>query len=135
VQAALSSSGADAFGKIMAVLFPADAVPDATRCFAGDMFKPRGYPKTSVPDPVAAQQNQAMTRWFADTQAADALCRTPVRALIVAGANDAVLVDANARRLEQLIPRATLDVVNDAGHALMFQYPIELARHIDAFVR
>jgi pimeloyl-ACP methyl ester carboxylesterase len=45
-----------------------------------------------------------------------------------------VLADTNARRLEQMIPRATLDVVSDAGHALMFRYPIELARHVDAFV-
>ncbi|WP_250434734.1 hypothetical protein [Caballeronia sp. ATUFL_F2_KS9A] len=45
-----------------------------------------------------------------------------------------MLADTNARRLEQMIPRATLDVVSDAGHALMFRYPSELARHIDAFV-
>ncbi|WP_250518208.1 MULTISPECIES: hypothetical protein [unclassified Caballeronia] len=45
-----------------------------------------------------------------------------------------MLADTNARRLEQKIPRATLDVVSDAGHALMFRYPSELARHIDAFV-
>ncbi len=38
---------------------------------------------------------------------------------IVAGANDDVLVDANARHLEQIIPCATLNVVADAGHALI----------------
>jgi pimeloyl-ACP methyl ester carboxylesterase len=109
VQQVLSSSGADAFPRIMAVLFPADAVAD--------------------------QQNRAMTQWFADSAAADRLRRSPVRTLIIAGANDDVLADANARHLEQMIPRATLDVVADAGHALMFQYPIELARHIQVFVR
>jgi pimeloyl-ACP methyl ester carboxylesterase len=76
-----------------------------------------------------------MTQWFADSAAADRLRRSPVRTLIIAGANDDVLADANARHLEQMIPRATLDVVADAGHALMFQYPIELARHIQVFVR
>ncbi|WP_277184521.1 alpha/beta fold hydrolase [Caballeronia sp. BR00000012568055] len=135
VQAVLSESGAGAFGKIMAVLFPANAVADATQCFVGDMFKPRGYPKASVPDAVAAQQNQAMSRWFADSSAADALRRSPVRALVISGANDDVLNDANGRYLEKLIPRARLITVDDAGHALMYQYPIELARHIDAFVR
>ncbi len=134
VQRVLSSSGAEAFPKIMSALFPADAVADASKCFVGDMFAPRGYKGRPVPDAVADQQNRAMTHWFADAAAADALRRSPVRTLIVAGANDDVLADANARRLEQIIPRATLDVVADAGHALMFQYPIELARHIDAFV-
>jgi pimeloyl-ACP methyl ester carboxylesterase len=135
VQSVLSESGAGAFGKIMAVLFPADAVADATQCFVGDMFRPHGYPKTSVPDAVAAQQNEAMTRWFSNNAAADALRRSPVRTLVISGANDDVLAEANGRHLEQLIPRARLDTVTDAGHALMFQYPIELARHIDAFVR
>ncbi|SAL02977.1 alpha/beta hydrolase [Caballeronia fortuita] len=130
----LSGSGADAFPKIMSALFPANAVADASKCFIGDMFAPPGYKGRPVPDAVADQQNRAMTAWFADTAAADALRRSPVRTLIVAGANDEVLADTNARRLEQMIPRATLDVVADAGHALMFQYPLELARHIDAFV-
>jgi pimeloyl-ACP methyl ester carboxylesterase len=130
----LSSTGPDAFGKIMAVLFPENAVAAATQCFAGDMLRPKGYPKkASVTDTVATQQNAAMTRWFADTQAADALRRSPVRTLIISGAQDDVLVDTNGRHLEQIIPRSRLDIVSDAGHALMFQYPIELARHIESF--
>lgn len=134
VLAVLSGSGKDAFPQIMRVLFPANVAGEASQCFVGDMFAPHGYKGRPVPDAVAAQQNAAMTRWFADSAAADALRRSPVRTLIVAGANDEVLADANARRLEQIIPRATLDVVADAGHALMFQYPVELARHVDAFV-
>ncbi|SAK77454.1 alpha/beta hydrolase [Caballeronia hypogeia] len=130
----LSGAGPDAFGQIMAALFPANVVADASKCFVGDMFAPRGYKGRPVPEPVAAQQNEAMTRWFADTAAADALRRSPVRTLVIAGANDDVLADTNGRRLEQMIPRARLDVVADAGHALMFQYPLELARHIEAFV-
>jgi pimeloyl-ACP methyl ester carboxylesterase len=134
VQDVLSSSGPDAFGKIMAVLFPADAVASAMQCFVGDMFRPHGYKAAPVSDAVAAQQNQAMTQWFADAAAAEALRRSPVRTLIIEGANDEILVDANGRQLEQIIPRARLDTVSGAGHALMFQYPVELARHVGAFV-
>jgi pimeloyl-ACP methyl ester carboxylesterase len=133
VLAVLSASGPDAFSTIMSVLFPAKVVADASKCFVGDMFAPPGYRGRPVPAAVAAQQERAMTRWFADTAAADALRRTPVRTLVVSGAADDVLPDANGRRLEQLIPRSRLDVVSDAGHALMYQYPIELARHVDAF--
>ncbi|WP_232519162.1 alpha/beta fold hydrolase [Caballeronia insecticola] len=134
VQHVLASSGRDAFAQIMAVLFPANVVADASKCFVGDMFAPRDYTGRPVSDAVAAQQNQAMTRWFADSAAAAALRSSPVRTLIIAGANDDVLADSNARQLERIIPRATLDIVSDAGHALMYQYPIELARHIGAFV-
>jgi pimeloyl-ACP methyl ester carboxylesterase len=134
VQEVLSSSGPGAFARIMGVLFPANAVANATHCFVGDMFRPQGYKAATVSEAVARQQNQAMTRWFADSSAADALRRSPVRTLIVEGANDEVLVDANGRHLEQLIPRAKRDTVSDAGHALMFQYPVELARHVGAFV-
>lgn len=134
IQDVLSSHGPDAFGKIMKILFPPNAVADAMKCFVGDMFAPRGYANPAVPDIVAAQQKQAMTDWFADSPAATALRRTPVRTLVIAGARDEVLADANAIQLEQIIPRARLDRITDAGHALMFQYPIALARHIDAFV-
>lgn len=134
VQAVLSSHGANAFADIMNVLFPADAVADAKRCFVADMFAPRGYTNPAVPDTVAAQQADAMRGWFADSSSADALRRSPVRTLVVAGDNDTVLPDSNADRLREIIPRASLDRIADAGHALMFQYPIELARRIDSFV-
>ena len=134
VQAVLSSHGATAFVDIMKVLFPADATADATRCFIADMFAPRGYTNAAVADTVAAQQAEAMRRWFADSASAAALRRSPVRTLVIAGADDEVLADANAQRLQQIIPRASLERVADAGHALMFQYPIELARRIDSFV-
>ncbi|MDR5820278.1 alpha/beta hydrolase [Caballeronia sp. LZ043] len=134
VLSVLSGGGKDAFARIMGVLFPADAVADASRCFVGDMFAPPGYKGRPVPDAVAVQQDRAMQGWFADHTAAAALRRSPVRTLIIEGADDAVLPDANGRALEQMIPRSRLDVVADAGHALMFQYPLELARHVDAFV-
>lgn len=134
VQAVLSSHGANAFVDIMKVLFPADAVTDATRCFVSDMFAPRGYKNASVPDTVAAQQADAMRQWFADSSSTNALRGSPVRTLVIAGADDKVLADANAYRLQQIIPRASLVRIADAGHALMFQYPIELARRIDSFV-
>ncbi len=79
VQDVLSSSGANAFGQIMGILFPEDARADAMQCFVGDMFKPRGYTAGAVPDTVAAQQNRAMSSWFADRAAVDALRRSPVR--------------------------------------------------------
>lgn len=134
VQSVLSGHGPNAFVDIMKVLFPADAIEDAKRCFVADMFVPRGYANPSVPDTVAAQQAGAMTKWFADSPSANALRRSPVRTLVIAGADDSVLAQANAYRLQQIIPRASLDRIADAGHALMFKYPIELARRIDSFV-
>ncbi|GLU33575.1 alpha/beta hydrolase [Trinickia caryophylli] len=135
VQDVLSSHGPDAFGKIMKVLFPPSAVADATKCFVSDMFAPPGYAPPSVPDAVASQQKQAMADWFEDSAAAAALRHAPVRTLVIAGAQDEVLADVNATQLEQIVPRAGLDRVSNAGHALMFQYPAALAQHIDAFVK
>jgi pimeloyl-ACP methyl ester carboxylesterase len=131
----LSSHGPDAFGKIMGVLFPPDALSDAMKCFASDMFALPGYKETPFDDAVAAQQNRAMERWFADAAAANALRRVTVPTLIVAGERDDVLAHANAEALNELIPRSQLRIVDDAGHAMMFQYPLALARMIDAFVQ
>jgi pimeloyl-ACP methyl ester carboxylesterase len=58
-----------------------------------------------------------------------------VPTLIVAGERDDVLAHANAEALNELIPRSQLRIVDDAGHAMMFQYPLALARMIDAFVQ
>jgi pimeloyl-ACP methyl ester carboxylesterase len=134
VEATLSGSGPDVFARIMGVLFPAGAVDDAMQCFRAQMFEPHGYQAVRVPNAVAAQQSAAMQGWFADSAAAHALSRLPVRTLIIDGAQDSVLSPDNGRRLEQMIPRATLDVVADAGHALMFQYPVQLAKRVGAFI-
>ena len=75
-----------------------------------------------------------MKQWFANDAAASALRRTTVRTLIIAGARDGVLADANSTVLNRLIPHSRLDIVDDAGHAMMFQYPSELARLIDGFI-
>ena len=134
VNAVLSEHGPDAFAKIMGALFPADAVGDAERCFAGDMFAPSGYKEIPIAEAVSAQQNRAMKRWFANDAAASALRRITVPTLIVAGARDGVLADANSTVLNRLIAHSRLAIVDDAGHAMMFQYPRELARLIDGFI-
>ncbi|SAL22950.1 alpha/beta fold hydrolase [Caballeronia humi] len=126
--------GPDAFANVMGVLFPSNATSDAVRCFVGDMFAPPGYEETRIPDDVTAQQHRAMERWFADDEAATALRRVRLPTLIIAGADDEVLADANAVALNRLIAGSRLRIVDDAGHALMFQYPRQLGRMIDAFI-
>lgn len=129
----LSSHGPDAFARIMGVLFPPDAVEDAKRCFGGDMFRPPGYRATPVSDDVSAQQNRAIQRWFANDDAARALGKLAVPTLVVTGAQDDVLSVENSRTLARIIAHARLAIVADAGHALMFQYPVELGKMVSEF--
>lgn len=65
---------------------------------------------------------------------ADRLKILKIPALVVCGANDAIAAPAHAQALTASIPGASLVVLPDAGHALPFEKPRELAAIIDDFL-
>jgi pimeloyl-ACP methyl ester carboxylesterase len=130
----LSGGSASSFEAIMDALFPPDARAQAVKCFRREMFAPADYGRVSVDAEVAAAQDRAMSAWWRDNAAADALARLHVPALVVVGEQDAVLSPRNADVLVKLLPDATLHVVLHGGHALMYQTPRRLADAIAHFV-
>ena len=134
VNNALSGQSPSSFEAIMGVLFPPDARDRAVQCFRAEMFVPPGYGYVSVQPRVAKAQSQAMFTWWNDDAAAKALARVKVPTLIIAGDKDEVLSPHNAKLLAKLMPRATLHLVTDGGHALMYQDPGQLASEISSFL-
>lgn len=134
VMQALSGSGADHFARVMAVLFPASALQAVQACFVGDMFAPGNYREPKIADDVAHAQDALMTQWQHDEAAAHALTSVKVPALVLVGMQDAVLVPRNSQALAHALPKATLVEIAAGGHAMMYQYPVELARRIGAFI-
>lgn len=132
VSEALTGSGPDHFARVMRVLFPADAVQDAERCFVRDMFLPAGY-RAEVPDAVTRAQQQALAGWSRDRDTRRALGSLKLPTLVIGGVDDRVLPAAGSTALARDIAHAELLLVDDGGHALMYQYPVSLARRIDAF--
>jgi pimeloyl-ACP methyl ester carboxylesterase len=135
VMAKLAGGLGVTFNDVMAVLFPASSVKDAERCFAKDMFKPSGYPSPAISGVVTDGQTVALEAWETDDKAPAALRSVRIDTLVLSGDDDAVVVKENAAALTRLLPHAHLLLVKQAGHAMMYQYPIALARAIDSFAR
>ena len=58
-----------------------------------------------------------------------------IDALVLLGINDVVVTKENAAALTRLLPHAHLLLVKQAGHAMMYQYQVVLARAIGSFAR
>lgn len=134
VDQVLSGSGSGHFDRVMEVLFPASVLPGAKACFIDDMFAPEGYAEPHITDAVTHDQDLILQRWKHDTQALRSLDRVTVPTLILAGTSDKVLWPRNSIVLRHILPDATLVEVGDGGHAMMYQYPRQLADRIDKFV-
>jgi pimeloyl-ACP methyl ester carboxylesterase len=134
VDAILSGHSPSSFDAIMGILFPPDARNRAIQCFRNEMFVPLDYAHVSVNEHVANAQSRAMSGWWHDERAAQALTHLAAPTLVVIGDDDEVLSPANSDMLVKLLPHATLDIVAGAGHALMYQNPSGLARTIVHFL-
>jgi pimeloyl-ACP methyl ester carboxylesterase len=135
VEAKLSGKPRATLHDIMGVLFPAGSVDDAQRCFKQDMYRPADYTSTSISAQVTEGQTTALRSWAADDKAGEALRSVRIDTLVLTGTDDAVVMKQNAEALKQLLPDAHLLMVRSAGHAMMYQYPVALARAIDSFTR
>jgi pimeloyl-ACP methyl ester carboxylesterase len=134
VEQLLSGEKGATFDKIMDVLFPPDAQERAKKCFILDMFKPSDYGATKISQKVTSAQKNILQNWQSNNQLLDRLHSLNLPTLILAGESDDVLPPENAARLSHLIPHSRLIEVQDGGHAMMYQYPAQLARLIDDYL-
>ncbi|TCK33514.1 pimeloyl-ACP methyl ester carboxylesterase [Paraburkholderia sp. BL8N3] len=134
VEAKLSGKPGTKLPDIMGALFPAWDVDDATRCFKQDMFAPPDYASQRISDAVTQGQTAALRGWEGNDKAGDALRAVHIGTLVMSGTADMVVVKENAQALQRLLPGAHLLMIDGGGHAVMYQYPLALARVIDAFV-
>ena len=133
VMAKLSGKPGVTFNDVMAVLFPASSVNEAEQCFAKDRFNPPDYRSRAISSVVADGQAAALKAWETDDKAADALRSVHINTLVLSGSDDAVADRGNAIALTHLLPDAHLLLVKNAGHAMMYEYPVALAHAIDSF--
>ncbi|WP_179283257.1 alpha/beta fold hydrolase [Bordetella genomosp. 9] len=129
----LSGGPGVTFSQVMAVLFPANAREQADRCFARDMFRPADYGSVGIPAQVTRSQDAILQAWSVDRPAYAALAHIGVPTLVAYAKDDAILAPRNGDALLQALPGSTALEVDDAGHAMMYQYPRALARRISEF--
>ena len=134
VETKLSGSPGVTFSDIMAVLFPASRVAVAERCFGLEMYRPGGYRTPAISSAVTAGQSALLKAWAGDDAAVASLSKVRVATLILSGADDDIISIRNAQALRRLLPESQLLTIDNAGHAMMYQFPVALAREIGSFV-
>ncbi len=105
--------------KVMATLFP----PDQTAAQNTYLTAISSYPSSPpAPKAIVSAQGHAVDQWWAGQDPAGRrTADISVPTLIADGTADRLDPLANSQTLTNLIPRATLKLYPDAGHAFLFQ--------------
>lgn len=115
--------------EMLAMMFPADQQA-ALQAFVTDlMSRPQDYPSQAV----LAAQDAAWKAWLAGG-IWDDLPGMSARVLLMNGAEDELVPSSNASNMAGRIPDAQLEIVPDAGHALLLQEPARCAQVIRTFL-
>jgi pimeloyl-ACP methyl ester carboxylesterase len=118
--------------EVRGVLYPADQA-FSYDAYVGALSTYPGAPSAAAS--TITQQDGAITGWWAGT---DAGGRDPavisVPTLIADGASDQLDNVSNSNALAKLIPRATLQLYPDAGHAFLFQEGTPFAFLVESFL-
>jgi pimeloyl-ACP methyl ester carboxylesterase len=101
---------------------------------ATDRFQPGRYTEIDA-GRVMPEQQRVITQWFADNNAAAKLKNIRLPVLILNGKADIVIPPANSMILAENIPKAKLIRWKDGGHAMIYQYPVEMGRVINDWLR
>ncbi len=135
VEAILSGAPGVTFNDVMSVLFPPASLSAAERCFRYEMYEPSDYRSPVISNVVTNGQSALLKAWSRDQSAAQSLPAIRIKTLILSGSDDGVVSAKNSEALRRLLPNARVVVIKRAGHAMMYQYPVALARKVGAFAK
>jgi len=96
-------------------------------------FRPKSYEEIKI-DSVKPYQKELIRDWSNDDKTAKALSELSLPVLLLNGALDTVLPPINSQILFNTIPTATLKVWRKGGHAMIYQYPHEIAASVHDFI-
>ncbi len=102
--------------RFIRILFPEPWLQNQGQRIGEIFFRPMG----NIPEQTPEQQSQAIVAWKGS---ADRLGQIRRPVLLITGEEDVLVVPQNSRFICDQIPAAQLDVIENAGHGLMFQYP------------
>jgi pimeloyl-ACP methyl ester carboxylesterase len=129
-----SGTHKEKFNRVMHILFPEDAVPAMSKSFEADMFKPTGSPEAPASEDVLQEQDLVRKAWETANNVPQQLQQLHIPTMILTGTRDAIVVPKNARILSEAIPGAELIEIQNGGHAMMYQYPVQIANLINSFI-
>lgn len=102
--------------RYIGVLFPEDWLQNNGMRIGEIFFRPMG----EIPEECVGLQAMAIDAWEGSTNRLGEI-RNPV--MLITGAEDCLVVPENVRFMSGKIANAQLELIENAGHGLMFQYP------------
>jgi pimeloyl-ACP methyl ester carboxylesterase len=113
--------------RYIGVLFPDNWLQNHGKRIGEIFFRPLG----NIPEETVGQQAMAIDAWKGSADRLSEI-RSPV--LLITGAEDCLVVPQNARFMSEKIPNAQLDLIENGGHGLMFQYPDMFCEKVVGFL-
>jgi len=116
------------------VLFPPQTRAKMFFVFLHDRFNPNTVEAPLSPT-VVKQQQKLVFAWIKDTYALQKIKELKIPVLIMSGGMDYVIPSVNSDVLNKEIPHSKLIRWEDGGHAMIFQYPVAMAKVINDWLR
>lgn len=113
--------------------FPAKWRLKMAYALIADRYLPQQLSTYDVASVIPLQQ-QLILDWSHDNQAAGKIANLTMPTLILNGEADVILPPQNSVVLAKTIPHAKLQRWKDGGHAMIFQYPTQLANAVNTFL-
>jgi pimeloyl-ACP methyl ester carboxylesterase len=98
-----------------------------------DRFIPADYIEIE-PESVMPKQRQLILHWMNDDVTVKKIRKINLPVLILNGESDAVIPSGNSIILLRAIPHAQLFRWKQGGHAMIYQFPNQMARIINSFI-
>ena len=114
--------------RFISQLFP----PDWLRSHGGRIKEIFYRPMGNIPPETMAKQSMAIGAWKG---CCERLGEINNPTLVIAGDDDLLVPSRNARYLAANIPKAQLELYENGGHGLMFQFPEKFAEKVMDFLR
>lgn len=87
-----------------------------------------------VSNEMQQKEREIIERWRTDDELAKQIVKLKLPVLIIAGKRDEMVPFANAELLAKKFSQAKLIAYDDAGHGVMYQYPLDVADSIKEFL-
>ncbi len=115
------------------LFFPASERLSMGLALAFNRFQPQDYVEINAVT-VISQQRTLVTNWLDDNVTANKIAKLSLPVLILNGGADEVIPPINSAILACAIPHAKLKRWQSGGHAMIYQYPEDIARSINDFI-
>jgi pimeloyl-ACP methyl ester carboxylesterase len=116
------------------LFFPAAWKMQMAYTLATDRFQPLNY-KEIEPATIISKQRELVLRWINDDATEKKISRLTMPVLILNGEADIVIPPMNSVVLANAIPHARLIRWKQGGHAMIYQYPEQIASRVTDFIR